>query len=122
MTEPEKEREAGELKKQGNEFFQSGLYKEAAGCYYKAIKLKPEFHQAWHNLGVVFKKMGDENKADRCFQKEKEIFEYYTRNHHSWTGRAGNETVMWMLVMIALLVICVILIGLLVYTLCVIPL
>jgi tetratricopeptide (TPR) repeat protein len=91
MTEPEKEREAGELKKQGNEFFKSRNYKEAAGCYYKAIELKPDFHQAWHNMGMVLKKLGDDNNANKCFQQEKEIIESHTPDHQVGTGSARKE-------------------------------
>ena len=43
--------------------------REAAASYRKAIELKPDFAEAWNNLGNVYRELGDETQAISCFDR-----------------------------------------------------
>lgn len=60
-------------KESGNEFFNKGLYEDAAKCYSHAIELNPEYIDAWNNLGLSLLKLGRTEEANVCNSKIKEL-------------------------------------------------
>ncbi len=65
--------EALQLKDKGNEFAKLGQYSEAVQCYTKAIKIKPDYADAWNNLGLVLIKLGKIDEAKRVNERLQEI-------------------------------------------------
>ncbi len=57
--------EALNWKEKGNEFARQGQYPEAVQCYSKAIKIDPNYSDAWNNLGLVLIKLGKIDEAKR---------------------------------------------------------
>lgn len=64
MTTP-----AQELFLEGNLLMQSGKLQVAEQCFRNAIKLDPEFSEAWANLGHVRSRAGDVGFAEQCYLK-----------------------------------------------------
>lgn len=50
----------------GNDFFNKGLYEDAAKCYSHAIELDPKYIDAWNNLGLALLKLGKIEEAKKC--------------------------------------------------------
>lgn len=51
-------------------------------CFKKAIKIKPNFLDAWHNLGLFYYDLEDYQKAIECFKKiveqdSEKIYDWY---------------------------------------------
>ena len=51
---------------------------EAQEHFQKSVKLRPDFAQAWNNLGKVFLSLGDEDKAEQAFTRALGIPTYLT--------------------------------------------
>jgi len=64
MTTP-----AEELFYEGNRLMQSGKTLVAEQCFRNAIKINPEFSEAWANLGHLRSRVGDLGFAEQCFLK-----------------------------------------------------
>jgi tetratricopeptide (TPR) repeat protein len=47
----------------GITYGESGEYKRAIECYEKAIAIKPDYYEAWNNMGNVYNKLGEYEKA-----------------------------------------------------------
>lgn len=52
-------------KVQGNEFAKQGEYQDALRCYVTALRIDPEYIDAWHNTRLVLRKIGKKDEADR---------------------------------------------------------
>ncbi len=62
-----------QLKDKGNEFAKLGQYSEAVQCYTKAIKINPDYADAWNNLGLVLNKLGKIDEAKRVNEHLQEL-------------------------------------------------
>ncbi len=51
---------------------------EAQEHFQKSVKLRPDFAQAWNNLGKVCISLGDEDKAEQAFTRALDIPTYLT--------------------------------------------
>jgi len=60
---------AQELFYEGNRLMQSGKLLVAEQCFRNAIKIDPEFSEAWANLGHLRSKVGDLGFAEQCYLK-----------------------------------------------------
>ncbi len=60
---------AKELFFEGNRLMQSGKALIAENCFRNAIKIDPNFSEAWANLGHLRAKVGDVGYAEQCFRK-----------------------------------------------------
>jgi tetratricopeptide (TPR) repeat protein len=50
-----------------NGFYQLGKYQKAIDAYKEAIKIKPDFHEAYYNMGGAYHKLKEYQKAiDYC--------------------------------------------------------
>ena len=61
------------------------LYDEAIRCYQRAVELKPDYHQAWNNMGSAYDEKGDYDQAIRCYQQAVEI---KPELHEAWYNLA----------------------------------
>jgi len=61
----------------GSNFFDNKDYNRAITYYQKAIKIDPNFVEAYNNLGIVYEKIGDYEKAISYFKKVIEIDHQY---------------------------------------------
>ena len=68
-------------KNKGNEAIKSNNYEKGLECYKNAIDLNFRYSPAWHNLGIVLKKLGRTDESDFCFDFEKEIDDNITYLH-----------------------------------------
>jgi len=50
-----------------------GKHKGAIECYDRAIKIDPNYKEAWNGKGVSLRKLGQQKDADRCFAKAIEL-------------------------------------------------
>jgi Flp pilus assembly protein TadD len=48
---------------------QSGLWKEAAYRWQKAVELDPTYAAAWNNLGIAYEQQGDFENAGKAYEK-----------------------------------------------------
>ena len=48
---------------------QSGLWKEAAYRWEKAVKLDPTYGAAWNNLAIAYEQQGNFDKAREAYEK-----------------------------------------------------
>jgi len=60
-------------KDKGNEEIKQKNYDKGLEYYKIAIEIDPDYTPAWHNLGQVYKFLGDENAYKSCLIKETEI-------------------------------------------------
>lgn len=72
MTEPE-ENTPEYWKSVGNMHYVGKNYAGAANCYYKALRLNAGYAPAWHNLGLCYLKLDDQERANLCFEQEEKI-------------------------------------------------
>ncbi len=47
--------------------FQIKRYNEAIDCYVQALEKKPDFAEAWYNLGIIHNMLGQQEEAVNCF-------------------------------------------------------
>jgi tetratricopeptide (TPR) repeat protein len=53
----------------GNNAFQAGKYEQALSAFQEAIRLKPDYWEAWYNLGVIYSILGQYDKGVSAFQE-----------------------------------------------------
>ena len=66
-------REARKLNNLGVTSFHNGAYEMARDQFLQAVKLDPEFSEAYNNLGLAHTEIGEEEKATEAFQKAAEL-------------------------------------------------
>ena len=71
---PMKKPSALDIKNKGNAYFKSGDYENALQCYGKAVKLDPEYRDAWNNIYITLLKLERTDDARKC----KEILDKLT--------------------------------------------
>jgi tetratricopeptide (TPR) repeat protein len=54
----------------GTAFSQASAFGMAIQLFTKAVKLKPDIWDAWHNLGISYRTMGMIDKAMECYHQE----------------------------------------------------
>ncbi|WP_339384187.1 tetratricopeptide repeat protein [Microcoleus sp. LEGE 07076] len=59
-------------------------YTEAIACYDKALEIKPDLHEAWHNRGVALVNLGRLSEALASYDKALEI---KPDLHEAWHNR-----------------------------------
>ncbi|MEW5725489.1 MAG: tetratricopeptide repeat protein [Thermodesulfobacteriota bacterium] len=67
----------------GNAYLELGDLEKAEAAQKKALEIKPDFHVAWTNLGVIHRRSGDLNQAEQCYLKALEIKPDYAEAHSS---------------------------------------
>ena len=73
-----KELSLKEIILKGNEHTYKEEYNDAISCYDKAIKIDPNFSQAWNNKGLALYDLGRYEEAIECFDKALELDPYMT--------------------------------------------
>jgi Flp pilus assembly protein TadD len=48
---------------------QSGLWKEAAYRWQRAVEIDPTYAAAWNNLAIAYEQQGNFEQADKAYQK-----------------------------------------------------
>jgi tetratricopeptide (TPR) repeat protein len=66
-------REARKLNNLGVTSFHNGAYEMARDQFLQAVKLDPDFSEAYNNLGLAHTEIGEEDKATEAFQKAVEL-------------------------------------------------
>ncbi|HXW07318.1 MAG TPA: tetratricopeptide repeat protein [Vicinamibacterales bacterium] len=61
--------EAKEQVEFGIKVAQSGLWKEAAYRWEKAVQLDPSYAPAWNNLAIAYEQQGDFEKAGEAYER-----------------------------------------------------
>jgi len=79
-------------KNRGNAALRSRDYRKGMECYKNAIDQNFRYSPAWHNLGLVLKKLGRTEESDFCFDVEREIEENIVYQHANnpyceWCGQ-----------------------------------
>jgi tetratricopeptide (TPR) repeat protein len=72
-----------DLFRKGNEYFASGRYGEASAIYQEAVGQKPDFKEAWYNLGAAFGQMRLFDKEKEAYRKALEVDPSYSRAHYN---------------------------------------
>ena len=67
----------------GNTLNELNRFEEAIAAHRKAIDINPRFHEAWVNLGVVYRLRGDYEQAEACYLKALAIAPNYAQLHAS---------------------------------------
>jgi Flp pilus assembly protein TadD len=67
----------------GNALGQLGRYDEAIAAHRKALEANPRSHEAWVNLGIVYRRKGEYAEAEKCYLKALEIEPNYAELHAS---------------------------------------
>ena len=73
MEEDEITMKALKTRKSGNEYYTEKNYAKAEECYLEAIKFEPELGDAFYNLGLVYRAMGDNARAIVSYLKTIEL-------------------------------------------------
>jgi Tfp pilus assembly protein PilF len=71
------------LMNRGTEFFQQGMYQDAATNYVAAIKLTPEDETAHFNLGLAMVRLGKPAEAKQAYLEALRLFPDYAEAHNS---------------------------------------
>ena len=58
---------------EGNDLYSNGYYQEAIKQYDEAIRLNPQFGEAYSNRGVAYDRIGKSIEAERDYAKAKEL-------------------------------------------------
>ena len=58
-----------------------GKLDEAVACYRRALELKPDYAEAYNNLGIVLKEQGKLDEAIACFRRALELKPDYAEAH-----------------------------------------
>ena len=67
-------KEALDYYDQASKFVNKQDFKNAKKYYRKAIKKDPKFVEAYDNLGVVYRKLGDLDEAIKCYKTSIELY------------------------------------------------
>ena len=67
----------------GNVFKDQGKLDEAAACYRRAVKLKPDFAEAHSNLGDVFMDQGKPDEAAACYRRTLDLKPDHAKAHNN---------------------------------------
>lgn len=65
--------QVGEAYSRGMFCLEAGRTEEAIAAFEEAVKLDPNFSDAWHKLALLYEKAGDAKKAIEAFKKAKKI-------------------------------------------------
>jgi tetratricopeptide (TPR) repeat protein len=66
----------GEAYSRGQFCLEAGKDEEAILAFEEAVKLDPQFGDAWNKLALLYEKTGDEKKALEAFRKSKKVARY----------------------------------------------
>jgi len=67
----------------GNALTELDRFEEAVEQHEKALEQEPRYHEAWVNLGVTYRLMGEFDQAESCYLKALEIQPEYPELHAS---------------------------------------
>jgi hypothetical protein len=65
----------------GDFFDEQGRFKEAALCYRRALRKRPNQHEVWYNLGLVMMKLGRPSEAVGAFQRALRVRPAFGKPH-----------------------------------------
>lgn len=63
------QKSASDLFKEGNDYFQAGLYRKAIRAYKETVAQNPEFKEAWYNLGVSYSRESKFKEESNAYKK-----------------------------------------------------
>jgi tetratricopeptide (TPR) repeat protein len=66
----------GEAYSRGQFCLEAGKDEEAILAFQEAVKLDPQFGDAWNKLALLYEKTGDEKKALEAFRQSKAVARY----------------------------------------------
>ena len=81
---PDIEKRAALLLEKGNIFAANQQYEESIDSYDKALQIKPDFHQAWNNRGIVLENLGRYEEAIKSYDRAVQI---KPDDHEAWFNR-----------------------------------
>jgi tetratricopeptide (TPR) repeat protein len=67
----------------GNSLNELDRFDEAIGAHRKAIAINARYHEAWVNLGIVYRLQGDYEQAESCYLKALALAPNYAELHAS---------------------------------------
>ena len=67
----------------GNTLNELNRFDEAIAAHRKALEINPRLHEAWVNLGIVYRLTGDFEQAEVCYLKALAIAPNYAQLHAS---------------------------------------
>jgi tetratricopeptide (TPR) repeat protein len=67
----------------GNVLNELDRLEEAVAAHRKALEINPRFHEAWVNLGIVYRLQGDYDQAEECYRNALAIAPNYAELHAS---------------------------------------
>ncbi len=69
--------------RKANDLFVQSEYREAVGLYRTAIKQRPDFKEAWYNLGAAYGQLRQYDKEKDAYRKALELDPTYARAHYN---------------------------------------
>ena len=72
-----------ELLSVGNDYADKGEYKKSIKAYKKAIRINPEYADAYYNMGLSYHLLGHHTEAIEAFKQAIRIVPGYTKAHYS---------------------------------------
>lgn len=78
-----KEKQAQKHFKKGFEYHNQGLVDQAIGEYQQALKLNPNYIEAYMNIGAIYVDKKDYDQALQQFKKVVELNYYYGKAHYN---------------------------------------
>lgn len=69
------------LLKQAIDLYSQNKDREAVDTFERAIKIKPDFPEAYFRLGLAYAALGERENADNAYRKAVEEFDKYLRSH-----------------------------------------
>ena len=79
--------------KRGNEFARQNLFEDAINCYDNAIFEDDRYYQAWHNKGIILKKMGKIEESQYCLQIAQNIKNQSIKNEQKPPGEINKKQI-----------------------------
>ncbi|MGH7531459.1 MAG: tetratricopeptide repeat protein [Gemmatimonadales bacterium] len=67
----------------GNALNELGRFDDAIAAHRKALEINPRFHEAWVNLGIVYRLLGEYDHAEQSYLKALELAPDYAELHAS---------------------------------------
>jgi len=93
------EKDAQFLISRGISLYKQKKYSKALDCFDRAIKINPEFEDAWYNKGLALNKLGKHSEEMDCFDRAIKINPLYYRSWYykgavlTWHGQLDEAII-----------------------------